>query len=51
MTNHTSHYLLNALECQQQQQCRKALKSGGGGAQRLNTVDLYGKNLIPMEKL
>ena len=31
------------------QDCRKALKPEG--AQRLNRVDLYGKNLIPMEKL
>ena len=30
------------------QECRKALKSGR--AQRLNMVDLYGKNGIPMEK-
>ena len=31
------------------QECRKALKSRG--AQRLNMFDLYGKNVIPMEKL
>ena len=30
------------------QECRKALKSEG--PQRLNMVDLYGKNVIPMEK-
>ena len=32
------------------QECRKALKSGEG-AQRFNRVDIYGKNVIPMEKL
>ena len=31
------------------QERRKALKSGG--AKSLNRIDLYGKNLIPMEKL
>ena len=31
------------------QERRKALKSGR--PQRLNRIDLYGKNLIPMEKL
>ena len=31
------------------QECRKALKSEG--PHRLNSIDLYGKNVIPMEKL
>ena len=31
------------------QECRKALKSGE--AQRFNMADMYGKNVIPMEKL
>ena len=31
------------------QECREARKSGG--PQRLNMVDFYGKNVIPMVKL
>ena len=31
--------------------CRSVGKHSSLGRQRLNRVDLYGKNLIPMEKL
>ena len=39
----------NITEPTLEQELRKALKSVG--AKSLNRIDLYGKNLIPMEKL